>query len=86
MLARLHERNIVRSVPPRFSLRICSARLSTFLAMLRMVGYAPNVIRSEETSSKLTEIVVEMRGCEHVADIFLAWLRTIPGVETAVII
>ena len=86
MLAQLQERNIARSVPPRFSLRICSARLPTFLAMLQMVGYAPNVIRSEKTSSKLTEIVIEMHGCEHVADILLAWLRTIPGVEAAAII
>jgi hypothetical protein len=54
--------------------------------MLRMVGYAPEVIWSENSSSRLTEVVIEMAGCEHVANILLAWLRTIPGVEAAAII
>jgi hypothetical protein len=70
----------------QFLIRIHASRLTAFLAMLRMVGYVPIVIRKEGKSEGVTEILMEISGSDDVARVLLAWLRTIPEVETVTII
>jgi hypothetical protein len=70
----------------QFLIRVRASRLTTFLAMLRLVGYVTKVTRKEDKGDGATEILMEISGSDDVARVLLAWLRTIPEVETVTII
>lgn len=60
-------------------------RLESVLAMLRMVGYSPKILHTETLDRDRTRVLAEMPGTGSVAQILVAWLRTIPGIESVLL-
>jgi hypothetical protein len=86
MLDQIHDFGHDRNTMPRFLIRVRTSGLETFLAMLRMVGFLPNVVREEDKGDDTTEILMEISGGGDGAGVLLAWLRTIPEIETVTIV
>lgn len=71
---------------PRFLIRIRGSRLTTFLAMLRLVGYRPTIIRKKDEDNGAVDVLLEISGSVDGGAVVLAWLRTIPDIETVTLI
>jgi hypothetical protein len=86
MLAGISRQTHSNCNAPQFSIQIRIARLPNILAMLRMVGYSPKVAGTEDAGGGVSKIILELTKDERVAEVLVAWIRTIPGVQAATVI